>query len=56
MTNQMATTIESDYQAAPVQVAEWAVQATDRPAMRTIDTLRGEDRKRFANLAIKCLN
>jgi hypothetical protein len=33
-----------------------ALQATDRPALRTIDTLRGGERKRIANLAIKRLN
>jgi hypothetical protein len=33
-----------------------ALQATERPALRTIDALRGGERKRFANLAIKRLN
>ena len=56
MANQLEQEVLTAQQSSPEQLAEKMRLATAKPALCTIDILRGEERKRLASLAITCLN
>ena len=56
MADQLEQELVTDEACDPQIVAELTELACRQPALRTIDTIKGEERKRLATLAMQTLN